>query len=157
MDRKIRKANEKDIPQMIELLFKLTSYERELINMPPPEKKEVASRINLDFVYGGELDYFVCEKNNKIIGVIKVEKFYNEMKISEAYVEKEYRKKGIMTLLFDECINWGKEREINEIYLTIIENNELALNYWTNLGFSKGELRSKLITFRRKVNEDIVK
>lgn len=91
------------------------------------------------------------------MGVIKIEKFFNEAKLSEAYVEKEFREKGIRTLLFDECIKWAKERNVYEFYLTIVEGNELALNYWMGRGFRRGELRSKLITFRRRVNEDIVK
>jgi N-acetylglutamate synthase-like GNAT family acetyltransferase len=157
MKKIIRKAEEKDIPEIIKLLFKLTSYEREILNMSPPDIKEVESRVNLDFIYDNGIEYYVCEIEEKIIGVIKVEKILNEIKLSEAYVEKEHRKKGIMTLLFEKCVEWGKKEKIESIYLTIVEGNEMAYNYWTNLGFYKSELRSKLITLRRKINKDIVK
>ncbi len=157
MDMKIRKAEEKDIEKIIELLFKLTSYERKMIGIKPPDIKEVSSRVNLDFIYKKDLDYYICEIKNEIVGVIKIEQFYNEAKLSEAFVEEKYRKKGIMTLLFDKCIEWMKKRKINEIYLTIVTGNEVGYNYWSNLGFYKTELRSKLITMRRKVNKDIVK
>lgn len=157
MKKNIRKATEKDIPEIIKMLFKLTSYEREIINMKPPEIKEVSSRVNLDFVYKNNLDYLICEIKDEIVAVIKIEKFFDEAKLSEAYVKKGFRKKGIMALLFDECLKWAKKRNINYFYLTIVEGNELAYNYWTNLGFYKTELRSKLITLRRKVNKDIVK
>jgi N-acetylglutamate synthase-like GNAT family acetyltransferase len=157
MKKIIRKAEEKDIPEIIKLLFKLTSYEREILNMSPPDIKEVESRVNLDFIYDNGIEYYVCEIEEKIIGVIKVEKILNEIKLSEAYVEKEHRKKGIMTLLFEKCVEWGKKEKIESIYLTIVEGNEMAYNYWTNLGFYKSELRSKLITLRRKITKDIVK
>lgn len=38
---KIRIAKEEDIPQITELLFRLTSYEREIIDLPPPEKRKL--------------------------------------------------------------------------------------------------------------------
>jgi len=152
-----RKAEEKDIKEITELLFKLTSYERGIIGLEPPEMNEVSSRVNLDFVYKTDLEYFVCEIEGEIVGVIRIEKFLNEGKISEAYVEKKYRNKGIMNKLFDMCVEWAKNNGINEFYLTVVENNELAYNFWVNLGFYKSELRSKLITLRREVNKDIVK
>ena len=157
MNKKFRRAEKKDIEKIIELLFKLTSYEREIISLEPPQMNEVSSRVNLDFVYKTDLEYFVCEIENEIVGVIRIEKFLNEGKISEAYVEKKWRKKGIMNKLFEMCVEWAKINGVTEFYLTVVEGNELAYNFWVNLGFFKSELRSKIITLRRKVNNDIVK
>lgn len=155
--KKIRKVDKEDFNQLVKLLYELTCYERELLGIPLPHVNEVESRINLDFIYKNDLEYFVYEIENEIVGVIKIEKFHNESKISEAYVKKEHRNKGVMTKLYDKCIEWAKENETDEIYLTIVENNEIAYNYWTGLGFYKAELKNKLITLRKKVNEDIVK
>jgi len=157
VNKKFRRAEKKDIEKIIELLFKLTSYEREIISLEPPQMNEVSSRVNLDFVYKTDLEYFVCEIENEIVGVIRIEKFLNEGKISEAYVEKKWRKKGIMNKLFEMCVEWAKINGVTEFYLTVVEGNELAYNFWVNLGFFKSELRSKIITLRRKVNNDIVK
>ena len=157
MKRYIRKAEKKDIEKIVNLLFELTSYEREILNMDPPQMNEVSSRVTLDFIYKKDLEYFICDIENEIVGVIKIEKFMNEAKISEAFIKKEYRNKGIMTLLFDKCIEWAKENEVNEFYLTIVDGNMLAYNYWLGLGFYETEMKNKLLTMRRKVSKDIVK
>lgn len=157
MKRYIRKAEKKDIEEMVKLLFELTSQEREILDMEPPQMNEVSSRVTLDFIYKKDLEYFICDFEGEIIGVIKIEKFMNEAKISEAFVKKEYRNKGVMTLLFDKCIEWAKSNEVEEFYLTIVEGNMLAYNFWMGLGFYETELRNKLITMRKKVSKDIVK
>lgn len=154
---RIRKANSKDINEIIELAYKLVSYEREIMNFPPIDKKDVESKINLDFIYFGDLDYFVCEVEGKIVAIVRIEMFEESAKISEAYVEKEYRNKGIMTMLFEKCVDWARERNVKEFYLTIVENNKYAYDYWMNLGFYRMELRSKLRTLKRNVDKDIVK
>ena len=157
MKRYIRKAEKKDIEEIVKLLFELTSIEREMLNLEPPLMNEVSSRVNLDFIYKKGIEYFVCDINNEIVGVIRIEKFMEEAKISEAFVKKEYRNKGIMTLLFEKCVEWSKNNEVNELYLTIVQENHLAYNFWVNLGFYETELKNRLISMRKKVSKDIVK
>lgn len=157
MKKSIRKAEKKDIDQIVKLLFELTSLEREMLGFEPPLINEVSSRVTLDFIYKKGIEYFICDYEDEIIGVIRIEKFINEAKISEAFVKNEYRNKGIMTLLFDNCIEWAKNNEVEELYLTIVQGNNLAYNFWLGLGFYETELKNKLLTMRKKVSKDIVK
>lgn len=52
-----------------------------------------------------------------------------------AYVDEAQRRSGLGRLLFDHLAVWAREQGATRIELQYIDNNHIAENFWTKLGF----------------------
>lgn len=55
--------------------------------------------------------------------------------ISDTYVSKDYRKKGIAKSLCQMAMQWLEENEVGYVELKVLENNQTAHNFWQGQGF----------------------
>ncbi len=90
---------------------------------------------------------FVTELDNDIVGYIygvivnSSEKDTREFvplilgKVEDIYVEKHFQNKGVGTLLMNEIQKFFKENGCNKITLTVLSNNQHAIEYYRKLGF----------------------
>ena len=138
----IRFLEEKDIPELANLYLKLR---RHTMNMGGTQDV----MINYINQRRGKNNYFiyVATVNNNIVGTIAFEiKTKKNAAISDAYVELDYRKKGILKALEQSVIKYLKAQGVETIDLVVRVNNEEGKATWSSLGYKTiMEVRKKSI------------
>ena len=132
----VRRAVERDIPQVAELCVQLAEHESRIIGKPI-DTDEVYNRVSHEILHSNDCAYFVAEADNGcIVSVLKVaDKGGGEFRLSEAFTKPSWRRRGAMTALFNAALSWAVERGANTVFLTIVRGNDAALNFWKGLGF----------------------
>lgn len=83
--------------------------------------------------------YIVVILNNEIVGFAGVKVLLDEADIMNIVIKKDYRKKGIGTLLLQELINIASN--LNYITLEVNEENNPAINLYKKFGFEIAGIR----------------
>lgn len=131
----VRQATGLDISQIIALCVELAKFEGRFIHKES-SREEISTRVTNEILHDKSCAYFVAEDGSKIIGVLKVAHKESGMaKISEAFVLDKYRRMGVMHALFEHAVEWAVSRGLKSIYLTVVNGNDLAYNYWKSMGF----------------------
>lgn len=138
----IRFLEEKDIPELANLYLKLR---RHTMNMGGTQDV----MINYINQRRGKNNYFIyiATVNNNIVGTIAFEiKTKKNAAISDAYVELDYRKQGILKALEQSVIKYLKAQGVETIDLVVRVNNEEGKATWSSLGYKTiMEVRKKSI------------
>jgi ribosomal protein S18 acetylase RimI-like enzyme len=83
----------------------------------------------------------IALNEKEIIGYIKAEVEEREpfLKkigyIAEAYITPAFRRKNIGKKLFDEVVNWFREKKIEWLLVSTHVKDEVANNFWKKCGF----------------------
>lgn len=145
----IRKVQEKDLPYVDNLLTLLIQDER-----------KYNKNINPDFKVDGWYQRFIND-DNRIILVYEIDSkvvgyIYGYIDLSPVnirpeaildalYVEESYRTNGIATELIDEFINWVKSKDAISIEVSVLLENNKAINLYLKNRFKKYSERLKLM------------
>ena len=86
---------------------------------------------------------FVATKGERIVGVIRCidQRGHRLLRparfalISTVYVEPAVRRRGVLRMLLDAAMTWGRQRGLTEMRLQNAIDNPLALAAWDALGF----------------------
>lgn len=97
--------------------------------------------------------FFVAKQNNKIIGYIGFTPVSDEGYITNVAVFKEYRKKGVATLLLNRIINEAVLKNLSFVSLEVRVSNKDAISLYNRLSFKKEGLRK---AFYRNPTEDAI-
>ncbi len=97
---------------------------------------------------------FVAELDDKVVGVIHIEKFetlyYKPIaNILSLAVREEYRRRGVGKALVDEAIEWTKEKGLDEIRLESSCHRKSAHEFYRAIGFNS---EKNQIRFLKKLN-----
>jgi ribosomal protein S18 acetylase RimI-like enzyme len=147
---KIRKATIKDFEILKDI--KLLSKKEEM--KYSDSLKPLGKTIGIYFEYfKAELEkknsaVFIAE-DKKPIGIIivtyfdplRISKFARKGYVSNLYVMKTHRKKGIGKKLLNISLKWLKENKVKYISLEIHLKNKKALNFYRGLGFKDYTLK----------------
>ena len=142
----IRKATNKDFEKL--KAIKLESKRDEM--RYSGSLKPLSKTIDIYFEYfKAELEkknsaVFIAE-DKKPIGIIiathfkplRISKFARKGYVSNLYVQKNYRSKGIGIKLLDISLKWLKESKVKYVSLEIHLENKDALNFYTQARFKK--------------------
>jgi ribosomal protein S18 acetylase RimI-like enzyme len=81
---------------------------------------------------------FVAVRENRQVGWIELgyESWNNRMRVWELLVEKEFRKRGIGTLLMNHAVKIAREKGARMLVLETQTNNAEAINFYLQFGFS---------------------
>ena len=120
MIRKIQDSDREFIYSILEKVFKVTYYD--------------------DTFY---TNWYIYEKNNKIIGFINYDVIYEKAEIEYIYVEKKYRNSNIGTELLNEAMNNMEKRDVESVTLEVRSNNQIAINFYKKNGFKKVAIRKR--------------
>ena len=142
---KIRKATKRDLNRLNELQIGLANYEYLLcrtLKQPDSEKKKYKDNYKKK-MRRKDCIFFVAEDKKKIIGYILGEietpehpHIYNKRGyIVDAFVEREYRRKGVGEKLFKQLIKWFKSKKIKWIKVAVYANNFNSYKFWQSMGF----------------------
>ena len=142
---KIRKAVKEDFKGLLKL--RLLSKKEELkysdTLKPIKESKEYYKEyLQLDLTKPNRI-IFIAVDNKKIIGAVvgkfftplRISKYKKKGHISNLYINKNYRKKGIAEKLVKKTLEWLKTNKVPHASLEIHTNNQSAINLYHKLGF----------------------
>ena len=127
----VRKAQKEDCPRMLELIKELALYERApdevTVTLPHFEESGFGDRP----VWWG----YVAEINGRTVGFALYYIRYSTWKgqrmyLEDIYIEPEFRRFGVGTLLFEKLIEDCKSLKLNGMVWQVLEWNELALNFY---------------------------
>lgn len=79
--------------------------------------------------------YFIYMEKSNIIGVVNYYDLYDRFEIAYIEVIEEYRNKKIGSLLIENLIKIGKEKEIKNITLEVNKNNIFAIKLYEKYNF----------------------
>jgi len=127
----IRKAQKEDCPRMLQLIRELAKYERAPDEVTVSLSHFEESGFGKNPVWWG----YVAEINGRTVGFALYYIRYSTWKgqrmyLEDIYIEPEYRRLGVGTLLFEKLIEECKRLKFNGMVWQVLEWNELALNFY---------------------------
>ncbi len=160
----IRKANLKDVPEIVNLWKKFMKYPDEILIKnnkklkPYFTKKKNAANMFRKYAQTNILSkdavIHVAEIKGKLVGYslsfikknIPIFKMKKIGYISDLFVKKEFRGMGISTRLKNEAIKWFKKRGMKHASIKVYKGNNLAHSIYKKWGFFDFhiELRKKI-------------
>lgn len=85
--------------------------------------------------------YIVAKFDNKIIGFSGIKVFVDNADIMNIVVRKNFRNKGIGTVLLENLLTLSKKLGLNSLSLEVNEKNIPAINLYKKLGFENIGIR----------------
>lgn len=81
--------------------------------------------------------YIVAKLDNIIIGFAGIKLIFDEAELMNIVVKKDFRNKGIASMLLTEIFSICSKCNIDNINLEVNENNLLAISLYQKFGFNK--------------------
>ena len=107
-----------------------------------------------DYISSTNRTAFFAYYNTECIGQILLAKTWNNYAhIEDISVAKEYRSRGVGTLLLANAYNWAKSKNLKAISLECQTNNILATRFFHKNGFEIGGVNTKLYAMLGKSYE----
>lgn len=139
----VRKATEKDLPDLMEFMNGLVEAERP---MDPTIKDGNIVYYDLsEIMKNSDSDLFVVELNNELVasGYAKIKKDRHYLKhekqgyLGFMFVPEKHRGNSYNKLIMDALLKWCKARNIFEIRLDVYEDNPSAIRAYEKVGLKK--------------------
>lgn len=147
MDIKIRVAEERDCPRMMELIHELAMYERAPEEVTVTPEEFASAGFGPDKVWKA----FVAEVDGQIEGFALYYVRYSTWKGCRLYLEdfivtEAQRGKGLGKLLFATVIQEAKDKNYNGMVWQVLDWNEPALSFYQkyNAQIEEGWLNASL-------------
>lgn len=80
-------------------------------------------------------EFYIAELNNQIVGYYCVMNLDKECELLRICISKQYRKKGLGTLLIKNFIIYSKSRGWQKIFLEVSEQNSIAVDIYKKFNF----------------------
>ncbi|MCX6294617.1 MAG: GNAT family N-acetyltransferase [Bacteroidetes bacterium] len=134
MNISIRKGIEIDLPQILNLIQELATYEK-----APDEVAVSVEEMKRDgFGNNPIFNFFVAEQDGKIVGMALYYIKYSTWKgkcvfLEDIIITESHRKYGIGKKLFDKVVIVAKEMKARRMEWQVLEWNEPALNFYKKL------------------------
>lgn len=87
--------------------------------------------------------YIVAKIHTEIVGFAGIWKSVDDVHITDIVVKKDFRKRGIGSLLLQKLISISKELKFKELTLEVNSNNEPAQKLYLKFGFKELGIRKK--------------
>lgn len=122
--------------QAVDRETKFLARESDEFNLTVEQEREFIKNCTTDedscFLIG-ELDGKIIA--NCSVGLIQNKKRYLHRAAMGITVKKDYWNKGIGKKMMQECINWCKEKGVEQLELEVVTQNNRAISMYKNLGF----------------------
>ena len=131
----IRKATEKDMPYVLELIQELATFEKE----PDAVVVTVADLVRDGFSEHPLFHCYVAEKENTIIGMALFYYRYSTWKgktihLEDLIVKADQRGSGAGFALYKEIIKQGKKDKVRRIEWNVLDWNTPAIDFYEKSG-----------------------
>ncbi|MBA3663610.1 MAG: GNAT family N-acetyltransferase [Bacteroidetes bacterium] len=127
----IRKGVEADLPQVLGLVKELAEYEK------APDEVEVTVQEMVNWGFGNDklFEFFVLEKENKIIGIALYYYKYSTWKgkclfLEDIIITESERRNGYGKLLFDKVAEIAKTQKVRRMEWQVLEWNTPAIKFY---------------------------
>ncbi|MBW2980921.1 GNAT family N-acetyltransferase [Candidatus Woesearchaeota archaeon] len=148
---KIRQATMEDFDGLLKLKLEsreeATKFNKKLVSIETvKDRYELYLKKDLSSEWRA---VFIAVDDGKIVGMV-LSKIFRSMYIqghertgyiSNLYVKKEFRKKGIGKKLTRAVIDWLKSKDTTALTLEVYEANKLALDFYHQLGFKNHSVK----------------
>ncbi len=153
MKIKIRKANKKDIAELVKLHKKSSDYHRKIDKIYASNRN--SNKAYKDFLLNDiskrTLRIIIAEDSGGLIGFIsakikRTDPYTTPPKVGviiDGFVESRYRKMGIGYRMTKEMFLWFKKNKIKRIILDADSRNKIGIHAWQKYGFK--EFRKRMI------------
>ncbi len=135
MDYNIRNAKKEDMPQVLDLIQELASFEKET------HAVEVTVDDLIKDGYGTSplFHCFVAEGKGKILGIALIYPRYSTWKgpsvhLEDLIVSEKYRGLGIGDKLLNEVVKYGHKKGVKRINWEVLDWNEPAIKFYEKKG-----------------------
>ncbi|MFR2533856.1 MAG: GNAT family N-acetyltransferase [Clostridia bacterium] len=115
---------------------------------PNALKKELIDLDNIEVYY--KSNFWLAIDNGKIIGSIGLLVKDEVGEIKRVYVSKDYRRKGIGTLLYNKLEQISKNMKIKELQLSVGINLENAHHFYEKIGYTRYGISENGNSYRYK-------
>jgi GNAT superfamily N-acetyltransferase len=131
----IRKAEKKDMPQVLELIKELAVFEQE----PDAVEVTVADLEAEGFGENNLFNCFVAEVATEIIGMALVYFRFSTWKgrtvhLEDLVVKQSYRSHGVGTLLYNEVVAYAREQGVKRVEWVVLDWNKNAIDFYEKSG-----------------------
>lgn len=127
----IRKGVKEDLPQVLGMIKELAVYEK------APNEVEVTIDEMTNWGFGSDklFEFFVAEKDNKIIGIALYYYKYSTWKgkclfLEDIIVTESERKNGFGKLLFNEVAKIAKQQKVRRMEWQVLDWNAPAIEFY---------------------------
>ena len=136
----VRKAQPEDAPQIVEVIKSAEESGFMLFN---PGERQLTAEIFAKRIENMNADeksgiFIACEEE-RVLGYMIVQNDTPEKIVHRGYivigVHSDYRGKGVGKALFSFVLDWAKTVGLHRLELTVIKNNEVAVNLYKKMGF----------------------
>lgn len=132
---KVRKANNDDMPQVLELIKELAIFEKE------PEAVEISVEILKDNGFGENplFTCFVAEADNEIVGAALIYYRFSTWKgrtlhLEDLIVKEEFRGKGFGEALYIEVMKFAYDQGLKRVAWDVLDWNTGAIRFYERSG-----------------------
>ena len=133
----IRKGQEDDLPQVLELVKELATFEK----APEEVVNTTEKMIGEGFGNRPYFEFFIAEEHEQIIGLALYFFSYSTWKGKSLYLDdiivtETSRGKGIGKALFKKVAEVAKDENCGKMHWQVLDWNEPAIDYYKKLGAS---------------------
>ena len=150
----IRKAKIKDLDQIVKLALDFAKYHHKF-DPYFAYKSDISKIYRENFIksiYSTKRLLLVAQDNNRLVGYClgslatrsPIFKIYDIGVINDAFIDQDYRRKGLLELFLKEMFKWFKSKKIHDVELFVVAKNEIGKNAWAKYGFEDILLRRKI-------------
>jgi ribosomal protein S18 acetylase RimI-like enzyme len=138
---KIRKANKKDINEILNLLYQLQRPRPKTIPESLAFRKRIYQHLNEK-----DKKIFMAEQDSKIVGMVsmmflpRLNRSKLELYIPELVVSENHRGVGIGKSLMDSCVDIAKKKKCFRIRLESGNQRKDAHQFYKKIGFEQSAL-----------------
>lgn len=138
-----RQARPEDIPALCDLLEDLFTVESDFA--PDVEKQVKALSMLLADPPDGSL-VLVAVREGKVVGMCSVQTLVSTAEggkvglVEDVVVSREFRRRGIGTLLLDQAVEWGRNRKLKRLQLLADRENMPAVDFYARSGWAATKL-----------------
>lgn len=147
----IRKGKQSDVSETLDLVRELAVFEK------APKEVEVTINEMKKWGFGPEkiFDFYVAEKNKRIIGIALYYFKYSTWKgkcifLEDIIVTENERRKGVGGLLFKQILKIAKKQKVRRLEWQVLNWNKYAIKFYKkyNSNFDEEWINCKL-TFQQ--------
>jgi RimJ/RimL family protein N-acetyltransferase len=155
----IREMQTTDSKQFVEFYEKLAN-ECEYLPIAPEEVDEKTEKILKHIEKENKLKrVFIAVENDKIVGFIGIKRIHfarlrHVAKLIIGVLD-DYKRQGIGTKLMEFVEKWAKENEIRKLELTVVEDNDPAVEFFEEMDFEKEGTREKAVKIKGEYLDEI--
>ena len=141
----VRPAHDDDRHPIVQLLATVAEERDGIVTEPPIDVDEWASGWRLD----GTL---VAISSGAVVGWLHVEPSHSGFGEIGMLVGSDWRGVGVGTALVEAAIEWGRERELHKLTLSVFPHNQAAIALYRKFRFEEEGRRAKQI---RRANGEL--